>query len=301
LYDEEVNEAYLAMSKQYRRDVTNKLANVLNHSSSERVNTIVDEMIELRRKECDECQSNKVLCILQPKCGPNRDFLDILIGIGYQDIPQFCYTQRIRDVKRRIDSNEEIPSGTKVKLVDYLALNKLKRKITTTLEELETVKGYIAGTDLKHSFVILINNNLVVIDAESSTVTFNPWDFRLTHKNFEPFAKLLLKRYDFMELHRLVEEYQGLWIFELKTRNPQAEVETLNDAIKQSDYLLAYELEEPDLLRLIAEVQLLRRKSASIFTTLRNEATISLGELRIALDDVASIARNLQVLKVSPD
>ncbi len=289
------------MSKQYRRDVTNKLANVLNHSSSERVNTIVDEMIELRRKECDECQSNKVLCILQPKCGPNRDFLDILIGIGYQDIPQFCYTQRIRDVKRRIDSNEEIPSGTKVKLVDYLALNKLKRKITTTLEELETVKGYIAGTDLKHSFVILINNNLVVIDAESSIVTFNPWDFRLTHKNFEPFAKLLLKRYDFMELHRLVEEYQGLWIFELKTRIPQADVETLNDAIKQSDYLLAYELEEPDLLRLIAEVQLLRRKSASIFTTLRNEATISLGELRIALDDVASIARNLQVLKVSPD
>jgi len=286
------------MSKKGNSDITNKLANVLSHSSSERANNIVDEMVDLRRKVCDECQSNKVLCILQPKCGPNRDFLDILIGIGYKDIPKFCYSQRLREVKRRLDLDEEIPNGIKVYLPDYLKLNRLKRKRTVTLEELETINGFIAGTDVQNSLVVLTKKNLVVVDVEAGTVTFNPWDFQLNRKNFEPFAKLLLKRYDFLELYRLVEEYMGLWILEVKIRVVHSNMGNLDEVIKRSHYLLAYELEEPDLLRLIAEIQLLRVKSTSILTVQRYEATISLGALRTALEDVAIVARNLQAIKV---
>ncbi|MFX0208691.1 MAG: hypothetical protein ACFFDT_22105 [Candidatus Hodarchaeota archaeon] len=286
------------MSQKDRSTITRKMANVLSHSSSDRVDTIVDEMIELRRKECDECQSNKVLCILQPKCGPNRDFLDILIGIDYKDIPKFCYSQRIREMKRRLDLDEEIPSGTKIYLSDYLVLNGLKRRRTVTLEELESIDGFIAGTDLRDSWVVLIKNNLIVVDVEAGTVTFNPWDFQVSGKNFESFAKLLIKRYDFLDLHRLVEEYMGLWILEVKTRIPQSDVTTLDDAIKKSYHLLAYELEEPDLLRLIAEIQLTRRRGASILASQRYESTISLGNLRDAIEEVATVARNLQVLQV---
>lgn len=284
-------------------DVTDKLANVLSHLSSDRVNTIVEEMIKLRRAECDECQANKVLCILQPKCGPNRDFLDILLGIGYKDIPKFCYSQRIREVKRRLDVEEEISEGIKIYLADYLKINgiKKKKKKDVTLETFEKINGFIAGTDVGHSLIVLINKDLVVIDVDAGTVTFNPWDFLLTRKDFESFAKLLFQRYDFLELHRLVEEYMGLWIFEVKTRIDPSNVETLDEAIKRSHYLLAYELEEPDLLRLIAEIQLLRGKSASILKSLRYEPTISLGELRAALEDIATVARDLQAIKAQSE
>ncbi|MFQ6123982.1 MAG: hypothetical protein ACE5R6_05160 [Candidatus Heimdallarchaeota archaeon] len=283
------------------KDVTEKLTNVLTHLPSNRVNTIVNEMIKLRRKECDECQANKVLCILQPRCGPNRDFLDILIGIGFKDIPKFCYGQRIRETKRQLDLDEEISNGTKIYLPDYLKLNGFKRKKDIKLKDFEKFKGFIAGTDLGSSLVILVNKDIVVADVEAGTVTFNPWDFRLTQKNIESFVKLLIKRYDFLELHQLVEEYSGLWILEVKTKIAPTNVETLEEAIKRSHYVLAYELKESELLRLIAEIQLLRSKDASVLTSRQYEPTISLGELRDALDDIASIIKSLQVIKVKPE
>ncbi len=283
------------------KDVTDKLTNVLTHLSSKQVNTIVEEMIELRRKECDECQSNKVLCILQPRCGPNRDFLDILIGIEYKNIPKFCYGQRLRETKRQLDLEEEISNGTKIFLSDYLKLNGLKRKKDIKLKDLEKINGFVAGTDLGRSLVVLINKDIVVVDVEAGTVTFNPWDFRLTRKNFESFIKLLIKRYDFLELHRLVEEYRGLWILEVKTKIAPTNVETFEEAIKRSHYLLAYELEEPDLVRLIAEIQLLRSMNASVLTSRQYEPTISLGELKDALEDIATVARNLHEIKAKSE
>ncbi|MFX0197042.1 MAG: hypothetical protein ACFFCW_13025 [Candidatus Hodarchaeota archaeon] len=297
---EESTEANSEMSKG-SKDVTEKLTNVLTHLHSKRVDTIVDEMIELRRKECDECQANKVLCILQPRCGPNRDFLDILIGIDFKDIPKFCYGQRLRETKRQLDLEEEISNGTKIFLSDYQKLNGLKRKKDVKLKDLEKINGFIAGTDLGRSLVVLINKDIVVVDVEAGTVTFNPWDFRLTRKNFESFIKLLIKRYDFLELHRLIEEYRGLWILEVKTRIAPTNVETFEEAIKHSHYLLAYELEEPDRIRLIAEIQLLRSMNASVLTSRQYEPTISLGELKDALEDIATVARNFHEIKAKPE
>ncbi len=297
---EESTEDNSEMSKG-SKDVTEKLTNVLTHLHSKRVDTIVDEMIELRRKECDECQANKVLCILQPRCGPNRDFLDILIGIDFKDIPKFCYGQRLRETKRQLDLEEEISNGTKIFLSDYLKLNGLKRKKDLKLKDLEKINGFVAGTDLGRSLVVLINKDIVVVDVEAGTVTFNPWDFRLTRKNFESFIKLLIKRYDFLELHRLIEEYRGLWILEVKTRIAPTNVETFEEAIKHSHYLLAYELEEPDRIRLIAEIQLLRSMNASVLTSRQYEPTISLGELKDALEDIATVARNFHEIKAKPE
>ena len=137
-----------------------------------------------------------------------------------------------------------------------------------------------------------------MVDVEGGTVTFNPWDFQVSRKNFESFTKLLIKRYDFLELHRLVEEYMGLWILEVKTRIPQSDVTILDEAVKQSYHLLAYELEEPDLLRLIAEIQLTRRKGASILESQRYEPTISMGALRDAIEEVATVSRDLQIIQV---
>ncbi|MFX0206373.1 MAG: hypothetical protein ACFFDT_10325, partial [Candidatus Hodarchaeota archaeon] len=151
------------------------------------------------------------------------------------------------------------------------------------------------------SLVVLINNDIVVADVEAGTVTFNPWDFQLTRKNFESFVKLLIKRYDFLEIHRLVEEYRGLWILEVKTNIAPINVETLEEAIKRSHYLLAYELEESDIMRLIAEIQLLRSMNASVLSSRQYEPTITLGELKNALEDIATVARNLQEIKVKPE
>ena len=160
------------------------------------------------------------------------------------------------------------------------------------------LNGYISGTDLNDSLVLLTKTDLVVINVEDGTVTFNPWDFQVTQKNFESFAKLLLKRYDFLEIHRLVEEYTGLWILEVTTRIPHTAVDALDDAIKNSYYLLAYEIEETDLLRLIAEIQLLRQRSTSLLASRRYVPTIPLGKLRDVIEEVATVVHNLQIIEV---
>ena len=111
----------------------------------------------------------------------------------------------------------------------------------------------------------------------------------------------MIKRYDFLEIHRLVEEYRGLWILEVKTSIAPTNVETLEEAIKRSHYLLAYELEESDYMRLIAEIQLLRSMNASVLSSRQYEPTITMGELKDALEDIATVAQNLQEIKVKPE
>jgi hypothetical protein len=70
-------------------------------------NQIALEMIELLEKKCIECQEDRLSCTVRPAC-KNRNFLNALIEIGVtpQDLPSFCYSQYLEQIRRYILDNK---------------------------------------------------------------------------------------------------------------------------------------------------------------------------------------------------
>jgi hypothetical protein len=64
---------------------------------------LAKEFIELYEERCRECQEDRLGCTVRPACN-NRNFLNMLIEIGVEpeDLPSFCYSQYLEQVKRFI-------------------------------------------------------------------------------------------------------------------------------------------------------------------------------------------------------
>jgi hypothetical protein len=64
---------------------------------------LANEFIELYEERCRECQEDRLGCTVRPACN-NRNFLNMLIEIGVEpeDLPSFCYSQYLEQVKRFI-------------------------------------------------------------------------------------------------------------------------------------------------------------------------------------------------------
>jgi len=66
-------------------------------------NQLAKELIELHEEKCTACQEDRLSCTVRPRC-KNRNFLNALIEIGVrpQDLPSFCYSQYLEQVRRYI-------------------------------------------------------------------------------------------------------------------------------------------------------------------------------------------------------
>jgi hypothetical protein len=66
-------------------------------------NQLAKELIELHEEKCTACQEDRLSCTVRPRC-MNRNFLNALIEIGVrpQDLPSFCYSQYLEQIRRYI-------------------------------------------------------------------------------------------------------------------------------------------------------------------------------------------------------
>jgi hypothetical protein len=66
-------------------------------------NQLAQELIELHENKCTACQEDRLSCTVRPRC-TNRNFLNALIEIGVnpQDLPSFCYSQYLEQIRRYI-------------------------------------------------------------------------------------------------------------------------------------------------------------------------------------------------------
>jgi hypothetical protein len=64
---------------------------------------LAQELIELYEEKCSACQEDRLSCTVRPRC-KNRNFLNALIEIGVrpQDLPKFCYSQYLEQIRRYI-------------------------------------------------------------------------------------------------------------------------------------------------------------------------------------------------------
>jgi len=66
-------------------------------------NQLAKELIELHEEKCTACQEDRLSCTVRPRC-MNRNFLNALIEIGVEprDLPSFCFSQYMEQIRRFI-------------------------------------------------------------------------------------------------------------------------------------------------------------------------------------------------------
>ena len=83
--------------------------------------TLWEEMVRDRRDFClNQCQNNKVVNMLRPKC-TGRRYLDVLLlkKESKKNMPMFCYSQRVKGLLRSFQEGEMLLPDIYVYIDDY--------------------------------------------------------------------------------------------------------------------------------------------------------------------------------------
>ena len=64
---------------------------------------LAKELMKLHEAKCVACQEDRLSCTVRPAC-KNRNFLNMLIELGVepQDLPRFCYSVYLEQLRRHI-------------------------------------------------------------------------------------------------------------------------------------------------------------------------------------------------------
>jgi hypothetical protein len=139
------------------------------------VNQLAHELIELHEKKCIECQEDRLSCTVRPAC-TNRNFLNALIEIGVrpQDLPSFCYSQYLEQIRRFIlekKGRDMVDRRIPIKdLLSTLSVNSI-RHFTTKFKK-DWKKFSSAHED---NVMLVIGDSLMFrFDFAKGIVTLNP-------------------------------------------------------------------------------------------------------------------------------
>lgn len=102
-------------------------------------NQLALELIELHEKKCTACQEDRLSCTVRPSC-KNRNYLNALIEIGVtpQDLPSFCYSQYLEQIRRFIlDKKGRGMTDRRIPIKDLLSTLGVSsiRHFTTTFKK----------------------------------------------------------------------------------------------------------------------------------------------------------------------
>jgi len=152
-----------------------ELADRMSLLDSAADNQIALELIDLYEKKCAECQEDRLSCTVRPAC-KNRNFLNALIEIGVkpQDLPSFCYSQYLEQIRRFIlekKGKEMTDRRIPVKdLLSTLSVNSI-RHFTTKFKKVWKNFSSAHEGDL----MLVIGDNLIFsFDFARGIVTLNP-------------------------------------------------------------------------------------------------------------------------------
>lgn len=144
------------------------------------------ELIELHEKKCTVCQEDRLGCTVRPAC-MNRNYLNALIEIGVnpQDLPGFCYSQHLEQIRRYVlekKGREMIDRRIPIKdLLSILGVNSIRHFTTKFKKEW---KGFSSAHE--ENVMIVKGDNLIFhFDFARGIVTLNPRNDRIA--NFEVF------------------------------------------------------------------------------------------------------------------
>ncbi len=162
-------------------------------------NQLAKELIELHEKKCSACQEDRLSCAVRPRC-MNRNFLNALIEIGVKprDLPKFCYSQYLEQIRRFILEKKgrgmmdrRIPIKDLLSTLNASSIRHFSAKFKKLWKNFASVN--------EHNVLLIAGDGLLFrFDFARGIVTLNPihdridnFDvFRLYCKLFSTFYKL---------------------------------------------------------------------------------------------------------------
>ena len=193
---------------------------------------LAKEFIELYEERCRDCQEDRLGCTVRPAC-KNRNFLNMLIEIGVEpeDLPNFCYSQYLEQVKRfilerkgrgmvdrRLQTKDFLSTLRVSSIKHFLSRFKKIWKKTSDVQE-DNIK-LVAGDDLIFHF-----------DFARGIVIVNPRHHEVdTFQVFRLYVELLSKHYSINA--SVSDETTHWWLLtiELDGAKPPKEASLLDDS-----------------------------------------------------------------------
>jgi hypothetical protein len=200
---------------------------------------------------CSECQSNRVVCILRPKCN-NRHFQDLLLFSGYKsnDVPAFCYSVRLKEIYENYQKKVLLHADVSIFLSDFYRIFGNKKPKQNPITEFDKLLNHF---NLQNTFkfdettyLVVFNKNLLFIDLKKEIVTINPFSWNLSDpKLVQTIIELYGKEYNLSV--SVYEEYDFLLVLTFNFGKKQLDSELIDIAIRKSDYLMSFDDESNEL------------------------------------------------------
>ncbi|MGY5880015.1 MAG: hypothetical protein RTV31_07175 [Candidatus Thorarchaeota archaeon] len=136
---------------------------------------LAKELIQMHEKKCTACQDDRLRCATNPAC-KNRNFLNTLIEIGVEaeDLPAYCYSLNIGQIRRyilerkgRVVANRRFPIKD---LLQTLSVSSI-RHFTTKFKKVWSNFSQAQENDV---MLVAGDNLLFRFDFHRGIVTVNP-------------------------------------------------------------------------------------------------------------------------------
>ncbi len=145
---------------------------------------LAKELMELHQAKCTKCQEDRLSCTVRPSC-KNRNFLNLLIELGVEphDLPAFCYSQYLDQLRRFIlDRKGRGMLDRRLLIKDLLSTLKVSsiRHFNSKFKEQWENYHRVSGDN---QMIVYGNDLLFHFDFSRGIVIINPKDMDIT--NFE--------------------------------------------------------------------------------------------------------------------
>jgi hypothetical protein len=242
-------------------------------------NQLAQELIELHEEKCTACQEDRLSCTVRPRCN-NRNFLNALIEIGVrpQDLPKFCYSQYLEQIRRYIiDKKGRGMDDRRIPIRDLLSTLSVSsiRHFSTKFKKIWKQFSSVTENDI---MLIAGDGLLFRFDFSRGIVTLNPLNDQIdSYDVFRLYCELFSAYFGLKTSVSDVTLNWWLLTFYVKAKDP-ASIKTVlkSEPAKGFDTIYTDEVDDSTMIRAEVVVD-------------RGSSLIKAGQLRSLFDLVSKL------------
>ncbi|TFF92429.1 hypothetical protein EU545_00940 [Candidatus Thorarchaeota archaeon] len=141
---------------------------------------LAGEIMALYEEKCQACQEDRLSCTVRPSCR-NRNFLNMLIELGVepQDLPSFCYSQYLDQMRRYIlERKGRRMNDRRLPIKDLLSTLRMSsiRQFTSRFSKIWKGMARVRANDI---FLVIGDDLLFQFDFSRGIVILNPTRFAI--------------------------------------------------------------------------------------------------------------------------
>jgi hypothetical protein len=194
------------------------------------------EIMELFEEKCLACQEDRLSCTVRPAC-KDRSFLNLLIDLGVdpQDLPSFCYSQYLDEVRRYIlERKGRRMTDRRLPIRDFLDTLRVS-SIKHFTSRFRRMWGSFAQAQKNNLMLVAGDDLLFHFDYSRSLVILKPSHYRIF--DFETFELYVSILSDHSDLESDIDDITlNWWILTITAEGAYSkkEIDSLQESIPEA-------------------------------------------------------------------